>query len=208
MSRKFEYSTLWNWNGDMLCAIDVKTTGVRPKIDEIVQLCFMPLDSEIRWDKTYTPFYTSLQPTRHEQYFPTMKRAARTLLAQAKLSGLDPDRARDLFDEWYNKLNLPRKKRLIPLATNWLHSASFLMEWLGPLHFHHYFDYRYRDITTIASFLNDEAEFKIEQIPYPKTFLQFLCSQLKIERQRKKDSLNDCLCIAECYRELMKRSIS
>jgi len=38
---------------------------------------------------------------------------------------------RDLFVEWFERLDLPFKKSLVPMAHNWAFESSFLKAWLG-----------------------------------------------------------------------------
>ena len=38
---------------------------------------------------------------------------------------------KDLFVEWFERLDLPFKKGLVPLAHNWAFESSWLKEWLG-----------------------------------------------------------------------------
>ena len=48
-------------------------------------------------------------------------------------TGLDPYKAADLFDEWFQKLGLPFGKKILPLAHNWPFEQAFLSRWLGQM---------------------------------------------------------------------------
>lgn len=208
MSKKFQYSTLWNWNGHLLCAVDLKTTGNIPGFDDVLEVGILPLDSEIRFAKGLLPFAPILQPKRPENYFHTLSFEKRVRISECKLNGLEAYTAADLLDEWFKNLGLAERKTIIPLSYNWPQKRAFMVDWLGEKNFAGIFDYRYRDILGTTAFLNDRSEFQLEQqIPYPKLDLSYLCSQSKIERAAKNDALADCVAIAEVYRLAIKGSL-
>lgn len=208
MSRKFWYSTLWNWNGHLLCAVDTETSGDIPGYHDILEVAVVPLNSDIQINKEFTPFACTIQPKRVENYLDKATRMNRLRIAEAKVNGIDPWRAADLFDEWFQKLRLAENKRILPLACFWPHDRAFLIDWLGIANFNHTFDVRYRDVQTAALFMNDRSEFELEQqIPHPKTNLQYLCSQYKIERKRPHTALEDAVITAEVYRLMIKESL-
>ncbi len=112
-------NSLINLNGNLLCAVDVETTGRLAGYHEIIQIGIQPLSSDIKPMKDVSPFYMNIAPKYPER----VERAA------TRVHGLDIDdlvanapdswRAADLFDEWFQRLDLPFKKNLVPLAQNW-----------------------------------------------------------------------------------------
>ena len=123
------------------------------------------------------------------------------------LGGNTYDKAADLFDSWFQKLELAENKKIIPLAHFWPHDRAFLLDWLGQSAFNLYFDWRYRDLLTACVVMNDRADLAVEQIPYPKLDLGYICSQLRVERLSPHEALSDAVATAEAYRLLLKHSI-
>lgn len=201
MTRKFSYPSLIHNNGNLMCAVDVETTGTDWRQHDIWQICVLPLDSQLKPYTQIMPFYTELQPRRPETA--EANAIKRDQLAKACLKGLDYFVAADLFDEWFQKLNLPFNKRIMVLAQNWVFDRSFLIDWLGLKAFDLYFDARYRDTMSTALYLNDWADFHAEQVPYPKVNLRYLASQLRIEYTNPHDAMEDCRVTAEVYRQMI-----
>lgn len=191
-------------NGHMLCVVDVETTGERPGFHDLIQVCVLPLDYKLDPWKEYVPFYTSLQLKRPDNISHDAQMKVRIKASEAQLNGLEPDRAADLFDEWFQKLRLSPGKRIVPLAHNWPFDRGFMIDWLGEENFKQFFDARYRDTMVAACFLNDRADLTIEPCPYPKVNLEYLASQLKVTHDRAHDALGDCLTTAEVYKRMMK----
>jgi len=197
-------------NSNLLVVVDIITTGIKPKYHDLIQICVLPLNSELNPHKGILPFYTNLQPKRPDnidsedfnRYYLNLEK-----LLKIMSGGIDAYRAADLFEEWYQKINLKYGKKLSVLSHDWTHKKEFLIDWLGPVNFESYFDYRYRDLIPAALFANDRAEFMMEQIPYPKTNLAHLCSQTKTEHEnRMTDLLLNCVAMAECYRRMLKEA--
>lgn len=194
-------------NGNILCVVDVESTGDRPGYHDLIQVCVLPLDSELRPGKKMIPFYTLVKPRRPENCHPDVMDQQRSRICEATIKGLDPDVACDLFDEWYNKLGLRDNKRISPLAQNWPFDRAFMIDWLGHESFARYFDGRYRDTMSAALFENDRADFKAEPYPYAKVNLQYLASTLKVTVDKAHDALADCVTTAEVYRLIVMKGL-
>jgi hypothetical protein len=208
MSKKFDYSTLWNWNGHLLCAIDIFTNGPDMKLHDLIEISILPLDSEIKpIGSGMIPFSPILRPKRSDKYLDSLQPNLRTKTAEAMVIGIDPYDAADLLDKWFEDLGLASNKRIIPLAYNWPAIRPYIVDWITQKNFDAIFDYRYRDILTATLFCNDRADMKVEQIPYPKVDLQYLASQSKIERRSQWDTIADCAIIAEIYRRCLMGAI-
>lgn len=199
--RKLPYSTLLNLNGNLLCAVDVETTGDDPEAYEIWQIAVLPLDSQLRPQSSILPFYTELRPENPDMY--QSAAVSRERLALAAQRGLDRYFAADLFNEWFERLKLPLGKRISVLAQNWVYDRGFILNWLGPAAVDRYFDARYRDTMSAALFCNDRADFTADQIQYPKVNLRYLAKTLRVENPNPHDALNDCVVTAEVYRRMV-----
>lgn len=197
------HSSMQHLNGNLLCAVDVETTGLDPAKHDLIQICILPLDANIKPIKIM-PFYMNMKPKRPE----TINRKAMTVsnlsLVQLLRTAIDPWDAVDLLDEWFNRLHLPVGKKLVPLAHNWVFDRQFILEWLGgPKSFEYYFDYHYRDSFPACSYLNDRADAHCEPIPFPHIGLAEVCSKTGVQNLKAHDALQDCIATAENYRRLL-----
>lgn len=198
------HSSMKHLNGNLLCAIDVETTGFDAQKHDIIQLCILPLDHQIKPLETIMPFFVEMTPKRPENVDLEASKVHRLKMCEIIKRGMDPDKAYDLFEEWFAALNLPIGKNITPLAHNWVFDREFVREWTGgPLNFQNYFDFRYRDSMVAASFMNDRADARCAKYPYPKVSLEYLCSIHQIKNPKAHDALADCITTAEIYRRML-----
>lgn len=201
MSASVATGGMLHLNGNLLCAIDVETTGTDPTKHDIVQICILPLDSQIKPHKTIIPFYMEMQPRQPDNI--DWSAMAINRMSKIMLNGIEAYRAADLLEEWFEKLKLGNHKRISPLAQNWVFDKAFIENWLGPKMFSYIFDGRYRDTMPAALYANDKAFFMGESYPYQKVNLAFLASTLKVEQDRAHDAMSDCATTAEVYRRML-----
>lgn len=199
-----------HWNGHMLCAIDVETTGFEPWFHELLQICILPLDARIKPRKDLLPFNIYLRPEHPERMDDDVLKMHKKLLDDVERFGIDQEKAKDLLQEWIDKLGLPctkygTPKRIMPLGQNYAFDRSFLERWLGNRTYNYYFQAEQRDPLTISAYLNDVADVYAEKIPFPKRNLMYLCNLLNVDLKNQHDALADCLATAECYRRLLRQ---
>lgn len=196
-------------NGNLLCAIDVETTGVIPGQHDLIQICVLPLNSDLKPLREILPFYMEMQPKRPENVDHNAMKVNRLNFAELLLRATDPYKASDLFEEWFERLKLPFNKRISPLAHNWPFDRGFILDWLGQKTFEYIIDGRFRDTMTAALFANDRSCFNNIPTPYPKVNLTYLASQLKVEHKelRRHDALQDCIITAEIYHRMMTHTV-
>jgi len=205
MSRSMQH-----WNGHLLCAIDTETSGLDPFFHEILQICILPLDSNIEPVRDVMPFYINLIPEYPERAESEALKKNKLSLTHLAANGFDKIMAIDMFEEWIVKLNLPctkfgTPKQLMPLGQNYSFDKPFIMNWLGPSVYNQYFNYHHHDTMVTAHYLNDRAAYHCEKVPFSKTNLSWLSHVLNVKVERAHDALSDCLSVAGCYREMLKR---
>ncbi len=210
MKSSHAYSSMIHTNGHLICAVDVETTGLIPGYHDMIQIAVVPLDAKIKPITTVLPFYMNMKPHYPEHIDKKLLRSGKVKIMDIINSGIDPDKAADLFDEWFEQLNLPvtlnERKRIMPLWTNGTFDKDFLREWLGRENYESYFHYHERDTQGIGLFLNDRydhhAEFKL---PFSRVGLTNMCEELGVINDMAHDALQDCLATADLYRALLTR---
>ncbi len=195
---------LQNLNDNILCAVDVETTGFKPGFHDMIQIAVIPLNRDLEPDKKTQPFITDLIPRRPENADSEAMRINRMKFCQIMVNGLDPDRAPDLFDEWFDRLKLYHGKKIMALACNWPFDKSFIQEWLGHIGFDRCFSPIFRDVQAVATAQNDRAGWLGQDFPYPKVKLSYLCSQLGVEHGTAHDAVDDAVATARVYKRLIQ----
>lgn len=193
-------------NGHLLCSIDTETTGLIPGHHDVIQIAVLPLDNQLNVSKEYKPFVATMQPSRPHNVDPQAMRVNKRKLSDLMLNSLDSDRVADLFDEWFENLNLPFRKKIAPLAQNWPFDREFIREWLGNESFNQFFHWKYRDLMPASIFQNDVASFNAEQMPYVKSNLGYLAKTLKVPQPESHDAVQDAYVTAQCYKALIYAS--
>ena len=198
-----ELPTPVHCNGNIICAIDIETTGLQAGFNDLVQIAVVVLDHEFKPNKSVPFFYTDLKPLRPDNAHP--KAFVKNGLSLAKLinNGIDPWKAGELFIEWFEKLNLKEGKKIMPLGFNYDFDKSFLIEWLGPETYNQLFDHNPRDVYHAISFINDKMWWKADPIQFPKKSLAYVANILGIKPANSHDALSDAITSAEAWRRLL-----
>ena len=197
-------------NNNLMCAIDIKTTGPNPFYDEIYEICIMPIGADGYMLREIAPFNTQICPLHVERikFDERMTSRMRKRLNEAINSGIDYGRAIDHLDEWIDRLDLPFRKRIFPIAYNWPLINAFLYKWLDFIHMNSIFSYQYRDILVEANFINDYCDFHNRRCSFSKTDYSYILGTCKIDHERGNwDTLENCRNIAEVHRLLLRDAI-
>ena len=192
-------------NGNLLCAIDVETTGLDPQKHEITEICILPLDNNMEVRRDVVPFNIFMKPEKIQNIDWDAITVTQTDFMKLCQVGMDKWEAADLFEEWFAKLQLPERKRISPLAHNWPFDREFIKEWLGVTSFESHIDGRFRDSMALALAINDEYDAKNEPIPFPKVKLSYIASTLKIDFDKIHNALDDTVLTAKVYKQLSRR---
>lgn len=205
-------NSMIHWNGNQLAAIDIETTGLIPGWHEIIQLCILPLDSNICPRKDVIPFQILMKPESPERADKAAMKVNRLDLYKVTQTGFDPECAKDLFEKWFAKLKLPtnqyaKSKRIIILGKNLNFDLAFIKLWLGADYFDDYFDGSVIDIASIVRYINDRDAFHNNQISFPKLTLGSIATRLNLRVERPHDALQDCLTTASVYQRLCRQGL-
>ncbi len=193
-----------NLRGNILCAIDVETTGTVPGEHDIIQLAILPLDSNMKPCPKQSPFIMDIKPKRPENVQSEAMRINRLKLCDIMVRGCDPYKAEELLVEWFYGLKLGYQRRIVPVGANYAFDRGFLIEFLGPLSYDMIFDSAFRDVLSCANFINDRDGWFGRGTSYRTVNLSGLCATFKIERTRAHDATDDARVTAEVYRRLVQ----
>lgn len=195
--------SLINYNGELLCAVDVETTGLVPGYHEVIQVAVVPLNSEFEQHPGMKPFYINMAPDHPER-----ESGAGSVhgisMEELLATGVSQVDSADMFDEWYRSLELPFGRRLVPLAHNWAFERSYLLHWLGLETFSDIWSGHPRDTLIFGCLLNDLAAWHGRDIPFSRLNLGFMCEKLGIRLLNAHDALADCLATAKLYRAMIR----
>ena len=205
------FTTMEHLNGDMLTVVDTETTGLEAGFNEIVQLAIVPLDSQILPRKDLMPLNLLIRPNYPERW--DRKIFDKGICSKERKqkimdTGIDQDKAKDVLEEWFMRLDIPVNKfgnrnKMVALGHNFAFDKSMLSNWLGVTTFDMLWHYHHRDSMVAALTLNDRAAWKANKVPFPKVNLTYLATTLGIKNDYPHDAYYDCLTTAEVYRRLM-----
>jgi DNA polymerase III epsilon subunit-like protein len=185
---------------NIIVAIDIETTGVRPGFHDIIQIAIVPLDNSLK--PIGTPFYTNIKPD-HPERTEVQALVINGLTLEELNDAPGKERVADELAEWFETLHLSVGGRLIPLSHNFVFENSFLKVWLGCAEMDRIFHYLPRDAMIHALALNDAAALRGEEIPYKSVGLKELCQQFGIINTKPHDALADSIAEAQVYKALL-----
>lgn len=190
-------------NGNVLAAVDVETTGRLSGFHEIIQIAVVPLTAELEPCKDIRPFYMNIAPSFPERAERNATNIHGLNLPQLQAECPDCWKVADLFDEWVQRLELPFRRQIVPLAHNWAFERGFLSHWLGLESFNQFFHPHPRDSMLLAISINDAAAFHGLPIPFSYVGLGSMCKRFGIEVGQAHDALHDALAEAKLYKALL-----
>lgn len=197
------YSSMVHLNGNLMAAVDYETTGLVAGWSEIIQIAVVPLNADLRPNNDIRPFYHNIAPEHPERQKGSAGSIHGLDINDLMMNSPSSAKVADLLIEWFERLNLPMKRNLVPLAHNWAFECGFGKAWLGDDMFNQIFHSHARDGMIEAGHMNDRAAFRGEPIPFPLVGLNPLCKQLGIVNENPHDALSDSIAEAEVYRALL-----
>ncbi len=198
------YSSLIHLNGSPIAAIDYETLGRRAGYHDIVQMAVVVLNSDLRPLENCRPFYTSIKPLHPERVERQAMQVHGLSLDHLMMHAPERDRVQDLLLEWFERLELPFGKKLVPLAHNWGFEKSFTDAWLGPDQASDLFMGTARDSMLTAGYINDKYAMVGEPVPFQKMSLTAMAAKFGIVNEKAHDAYHDCITESEVYRCLVK----
>lgn len=204
-----------HWNNNIMVVMDTETTGLDPFRHEIWNFAAVALDANVEPMSGVMPFEIKMAPANPELIdwdVDVMKRNRSKILEAIRI-GFDQDKAKDLFLDWIEKLEIPlnasgyNRCKILPLGHNYAFDKGFIQQWLGSMCYEENFYYHYRDSMNAAAYVNDRAAFHGEPVPYSKISLEYMCNIFKIEHQHAHDALNDAINTAKVYKAICQQGL-
>lgn len=212
-----------HYNGHLMCAIDVGTSGPDVGVNEILEVAVVPLAYDYTPSQDFPFFDMKIKPMngwaeKRESRYPGM---AKEKYIDHMQNGVEPVIAAELFTNWFEqlrKMGLGWNKRLVPISFNYAAvDRPFLIEWLGPRNYEYIFQPNYRDGFQVQLFINDLNDHLGHYVDMPMMGLGSLATRLGVGfsygqrsagsgNQLTTRSLDDALLHAECYRLLIKKA--
>lgn len=192
-----------NYRNQLLCAVDTETTGLDSELDEVIQICILPLEPiDLEPDPKYQPFYQLIKPNNVEN-ISTEAEKVHGISRDVLMMCPSQEEVAESLLQWFYSLKLNEGSRLIPLCQNSPFDVAFIKSWLGVDMYDRIFSRRGRDTQYLAAAINDEFEMKGLAAPFPKLSLASLTNHFSINLDGHHDAMADCLATAKLYRELL-----
>lgn len=191
-------------NGNTMCAVSIVTSGTIPRYHTVMQVCLLPLDSNLEPRQDIPPFDVYIKPRNID--YDSLKRN-KSVLEQAVETGLEPSKAFELFEHWFMRLGLKVNKMITPLTFNWAYYSQFVEDWAGYENYKYYFHPYARDLLTVANYRNDLGDFQATGIPFPDVItVTMLAGRLGVEviDDTPHDAVYRALLSGRVYKALLK----
>lgn len=195
-----------HWNSNAVCAMYIEVTGDDPRKNDIIEICLFLMDNHLNLSDKICPYYNQIVPFRPESIDYKTATLNREKVKEAAVRGIEPSLAADRLEEWFYTLDLPRNKKIIPIAYNWPAVREYLITWLGFRTFDSMFHFEYRDILSSILYINDCYNLLSRIIQYPRPeHLAYIASVLQIEFRLSDDVQVKAMKVGQVYKALINR---
>lgn len=190
-----------------MCSIVVDTVSAE-RNSEVLEIAIVPLDFQLEIHDTFPIFNITMKPDDLASVDRSYCRQDKSLLAKILMQGPSKDLGLDLLEDWFEKMKLRKKKRIIPLVYNWPLVREKLIQWMGYQHFLDIFAEDFRDILSAAHILNDRAGVRRQDVMFSKQTMRWIMTAVKIPvAEQGGSALGDCRDLGTCYKRLIQMGI-
>lgn len=190
------------FNGHMAASIDFETTGTDPDYHEIVQIAVVPLDELFQPLQGVRPFYQNIRPEHPERFDPQAKKTNRLSMEELAMSP-PKERVIDQLHAWWDSLDLPLGRGLMPLAHNAYFELRFGAKLLGQSDYDRMFHFHSMCSMQQAIAINQKCFRRGQPRMFEKLSLINVAEKLDVSNPCPHDSLNDALVCAALYPKLL-----
>lgn len=190
-----------------VCVLDTETTGLVPFSNEVVGLCFLPLNPDYTINEDVPRFEGKVQP---EKWDTIQKQALKVNGETVESLKTYPKRIEVIaaLNTWFLEVGFGTKYNKIQvLAHNAPFDKGFFGCFLDPQNkqrdavglFTHY---RWRCSQAAAQFVNDSAVAKGLDLVFPNLALTRIAKQMNFINPAPHTAYGDCITTAHVYRKL------
>lgn len=191
-------------NQNLLCAIGIETTGHDPTRHELAEVCVLPMDKFLRSHPELILFNMKMRIEMPEEIDWKQTRLTRPEVGELIQVGIHRDTVAEYFLKWFNEMELPFRKKVIPVCYDWPYVRSVLHGWLGEEIFKEIFLEDYRDPLAAAHYINDWNDMRSEVPPFSKQDLRWIAKKLDVEiGERGGSACADAFTTCEVYRKIL-----
>lgn len=198
------YEALPHWNGNLLSAVDIETTGTDVSKHEVIQIAIVPLGVDYFQAKGIKPFVTYVRP---EGELDPQATAVHGIDEDVLALAPSKERVIDRLVEWANNLDLVFDRRLLMLAHNSTFENRFLVNFLGQDLYYQIFNANNRDSQFLAIGINDIAVAQGKRPPFESVSMKWLCTHFGVVNPKAHDAYYDAVACADVYRHLLMTDV-
>lgn len=190
-----------HFNDNLLCAIDLKLTGLESGEDDFYELAIVPLTYRFLPDTSgkYPLLHFKKRPINKEKFLNSVpKNKVTTILDGA----LDHYNSASLFIKWLENLQLGHNRKIMLLGWNVASYVPFLSNWIGEKHYKEYIHDYLRCVEAASLFCNDRSAAFGNIVPIQKNIRTYVLRQLNIIRESD-DCLSMCQYLSLAYKKMV-----
>src|SRR5687768_10960400 len=91
-------------NGNLMCAVAIRTTGPRAYYHDICEICVFPVDDFLHQYKEITPFDMYIRPRYIDRIDEENMMVKKDKMLDILKYGIDSFKAGDLLQDWFDKI--------------------------------------------------------------------------------------------------------
>lgn len=193
--------------GDLLVSFSYLLTGELIRSHELIGVYFQPLNENL--ENYLEPFTVKMKPIRERQSGDFNHNQSPFIKYENE--GLPPIHSKNLFDVWFDNLNLGYNNhgdpcKIILLTKGFADVKYFMYQWLGEVAFYKYFRGHHRDIETILGFKTDVEAYDLRRATNLDVSLMKYCLSENITHEHQNLISQRADLYRRIYRSLVRKA--
>jgi len=194
---------------NVICAVDIETTGLDPLRDEILQLAIVPLD--LRNSHKDSAKFANCELRKPLNIRIKALMPERMSAEARKITGLDPCEGLDVLDamqavnDWLRENNI---EKIIPVGHNYTKFDGPFLRNSQAVNYDEVFSHHELDTLIIARFANKLCEFRRMEKRFSCLKLMNLAADLRVSQtdacSKPHDALSDATIAGEIFFKLLE----
>ncbi len=192
-------------NQNLMVSIGINTTNPDPEYGDLCEICVLPISHMLKPHPELILFNMKMKPLNPDEYNRAYSRVGLREYAELVETAIEKDMVAEHFRQWFEAMDMPKHKKLIPLAYDAAYTIPVLRRWLGQDVFEEIFRDDYRDVRCAAHYLNDRADVVGEAPPFTQQNLTKLARDMGVQQLETGGSpCSDALATLEVYKRLLQ----